>query len=293
MEELLDTLHGSSIPNATNIELTADAANQKECLNKESDDITEDEFESLLDNIHGGAVPGEVKKHGDYSTQIEGKGEGLSVPFYESHPGNSVNDDHVSDQSFEKVNIDITTTINPPVNNADVISSGKEEPSDLVGRIPNNVTKKPIKSIKKDDKQGRQQLSTVRVDTGRLDDIMNLVGELVLVRNRLSTLESTFVNEEMSIAVSNLDLVTSDLQTAVMKTRMQPIKKVVGRFPRVVRELSRILKRVVGLIMIGEETELDKNRVEALADPIIHLVTSSGDHVVDSPAVGEQACKPV
>jgi len=113
--------------------------------------------------------------------------------------------------------------------------------------------------------------TTVRVDTKRLDDIMNLVGELVLVRNRLSTLKSTMENEAMSKAVANLDLVTSDLQTAVMKTRMQPIKKVFGRFPRVVRDIARTLKKEINLELQGEETDLDKNLVEALADPLVHL----------------------
>ena len=86
--------------------------------------------------------------------------------------------------------------------------------------------------------------TSVRVDTSRLDEIMNMVGELVLVRNRISTLESSFENEEMAKAVNNLRVVTGDLQTAVMKTRMQPIKKVFGRFPRVVRDIARSLKKV-------------------------------------------------
>jgi len=97
---------------------------------------------------------------------------------------------------------------------------------------------------------------------------MNMVGELVLVRNRLSTLEAEIGHDDMSKTVSNLDVVTADLQTSVMKTRMQPIKKVFGRFPRVVRDLARSLKKDVVLEMIGEETDLDKNLVEALADPL-------------------------
>src|SRR3569623_1517246 len=120
--------------------------------------------------------------------------------------------------------------------------------------------------------------TTVRVDTKRLDDIMNLVGELVLVRNRLATLKETVANEEVAQAVGNLDVVTSDLQAAVMKTRMQPIKKVFGRFPRVVRDLSRALNKDIHLELVGEDTDLDKNLVEALADPLVHLVRNSIDH---------------
>jgi two-component system, chemotaxis family, sensor kinase CheA len=137
-------------------------------------------------------------------------------------------------------------------------------------------------------KQESQAETTVRVDTKRLDDIMNMVGELVLVRNRLSTLASFdskqgLNREEMGKAIANLDVVTGDLQMAVMKTRMQPIKKVFGRFPRVVRDLARSLNKDVQLVLQGEETDLDKNLVEALADPLVHLVRNAVDHGVEMP----------
>jgi two-component system chemotaxis sensor kinase CheA len=127
--------------------------------------------------------------------------------------------------------------------------------------------------------------STVRVDTRRLDEIMNLVGELVLVRNRLLTLRGSDdeTAEELSGAVGNLDHVTTDLQASVMKTRMQPVKKVFGRFPRVVRDLSRKLGKAINLEMKGEDTDLDKNLVEALADPLVHLVRNSVDHGIEMP----------
>jgi len=134
--------------------------------------------------------------------------------------------------------------------------------------------------------------STVRVDTRRLDEIMNLVGELVLVRNRLATLRSSIGDEAVSQAVANLDLVTSDLQAAVMKTRMQPIRKVFGRFPRVVRDLARSLDKEVVLELRGEETDLDKNLVEALADPLVHLVRNAVDHGIEPPDEREAKGKP-
>jgi two-component system chemotaxis sensor kinase CheA len=96
----------------------------------------------------------------------------------------------------------------------------------------------------------------------------------------------------MSKAVSSLDVVTADLQMSVMKTRMQPIKKVFGRFPRVVRDLSRTMKKEVKLELIGEDTDLDKNLVEALADPLVHLVRNSVDHGVEMPDVRIAAGKP-
>jgi two-component system chemotaxis sensor kinase CheA len=120
---------------------------------------------------------------------------------------------------------------------------------------------------------------------------MNMVGELVLVRNRLVRLGDKSADEELTKAVSNLDVVTADLQSSVMKTRMQPIKKVFGRFPRVVRDLARNLKKEIILEMVGEETDLDKNLVEALADPLVHLVRNSVDHGIELPAVRAESGK--
>src|SRR5690606_15595826 len=133
--------------------------------------------------------------------------------------------------------------------------------------------------------------TTVRVDTAKLDEIMNMVGELVLVRNRLSTLRGLLDDERVHKAVADLELVTSDLQAAVMKTRMQPIKKVFGRFPRLVRDLARGLNKQIDLELVGEETDLDKNLVEALADPLIHLVRNAVDHGIETPEEREASGK--
>ena len=132
----------------------------------------------------------------------------------------------------------------------------------------------------------------MRVETATLDRIMNMVGELVLIRNRLLNLEAAVGNEAVTQTVANLDVVTSDLQMAAMKTRMQPIKKVFGRFPRVVRDLARALDKQIELVMEGEDTDLDKNLVEALADPLIHLVRNSVDHGIEMPAERLAAGKP-
>ncbi|MEA3405966.1 MAG: chemotaxis protein CheA, partial [Pseudomonadota bacterium] len=150
---------------------------------------------------------------------------------------------------------------------------------------PKPVAAKPVKPSKATKATGKSNAeSTVRVDTKRLDEIMNLVGELVLVRNRLLTLRTNQgESEDLSNAVANLDHVTTDLQTSVMKTRMQPVKKVFGRFPRVVRDLARKLGKEIDLELQGEETDLDKNLVEALADPLVHLVRNSVDHGIEMP----------
>lgn len=134
--------------------------------------------------------------------------------------------------------------------------------------------------------------STLRVDTSRLDALMNLVGELVLVRNRLVTLRMRGSGEVAEQAVSSLDMITSELQEAVMKLRMQPIRKVFGRFPRVARDVARSLGKEVELHLEGEETELDKNLVEVLADPLVHLVRNAVDHGVEAPEERVAAGKP-
>jgi two-component system chemotaxis sensor kinase CheA len=154
---------------------------------------------------------------------------------------------------------------------------------------------KPIVAKKEERKSTPappQAETTVRVDTKRLDQIMNMVGELVLVRNRLLSLGVNLNDESMTKAIANLDVVTGDLQGAVMKTRMQPIKKVFGRFPRVVRDMARTLKKEITLELEGEETDLDKNLVEALADPLVHLVRNSVDHGIEMPDERVAAGKP-
>lgn len=134
--------------------------------------------------------------------------------------------------------------------------------------------------------------TTLRVDTSRLDKLMNLVGELVLVRNRLVALRMRSGGEVAEQAISSLDLITSELQSAVMKLRMQPIRKVFGRFPRVARDVARTLGKEVELELEGEDTELDKNLVEVLADPLVHLVRNAVDHGIESPEQRAAAGKP-
>ncbi|MBU2049867.1 MAG: chemotaxis protein CheA, partial [Gammaproteobacteria bacterium] len=133
---------------------------------------------------------------------------------------------------------------------------------------------------------------TVRVDTKRLDAIVNLIGELVLSRNRLKTLRARLHDEELDRAVSTLDIATARLQSAVMRTRMQPVGKVFSRFPKVARDVARSLKKEVELELIGAETELDRNLVEALADPLVHLVRNAIDHGVEMPDLREAQGKP-
>ncbi|WP_273205058.1 chemotaxis protein CheA [Marinobacter subterrani] len=254
------------------------------------DEITDDEFEALLDQLHGkgqfaGAPAGEEESAG-------------KDPQPSAGAGASGSDDLISDDEFEKLLDDLHGKGGSPTVGDSAAAKKPTKPAQP------EKPKEPAKPVEKPEAKGaaapampaRESApaaeTTVRVDTRRLDDIMNMVGELVLVRNRLQRLGAASEDEHMHKAVSNLDVVTTDLQSAVMQTRMQPIKKVFGRFPRVVRDLARSLKKEVNLVMHGEETDLDKNLVEALSDPLVHLVRNSVDHGIEAPDIREKAGKP-
>ncbi|MBA6326986.1 chemotaxis protein CheA [Colwellia sp. MB02u-6] len=264
-ERLLDELHGSSIKKAS-----APVVEQPTTFNSDSsNDISDDEFESLLDELHGQGTFSPAVTAAQVSTE------------------NSASADEIDDNDFELL--------------LDELHGKNQRPKAQAAAKPvtNNIAAKPAinqlsasadkKTVPVKHAQGE---TTVRVDTKRLDQIMNMVGELVLVRNRLASLGMTKEDEELTKALSNLDAVTTDLQGAVMKTRMQPIKKVFGRFPRVVRDLARSLNKEIKLVLEGEETDLDKNLVEALADPLVHLVRNSVDHGIEAPDTREAAGKP-
>ncbi|MBF0343028.1 MAG: chemotaxis protein CheA [Nitrospirae bacterium] len=151
-----------------------------------------------------------------------------------------------------------------------------------------------------DKEKGQQVEQTIRVDVERLDNVLNLVGELVLARNRLMKIVANLeIKYTDSADVSHLaeltafiNLITTDLQLAVMKTRMQPVKKVFNKFPRMVRDLARTMKKEVELRLVGEETELDKSIIEEVGDPLVHLIRNAADHGIELPDVREAAGKP-
>nr|WP_233511615.1 chemotaxis protein CheA [Luteimonas weifangensis] len=134
--------------------------------------------------------------------------------------------------------------------------------------------------------------TTVRVDVRRLDAMINLVGELVLARNRLKTIRPRLRDEELDRAVTSLDVATSRLQSAVMMARMQPVGRVFSRFPKLARDVARQLRKSVELVVEGADTELDRNLVEALSDPLVHLVRNAIDHGIEAPAQRLAAGKP-
>ncbi len=170
------------------------------------------------------------------------------------------------------------------------VTPTKETPKTETPKAPKTETKAKAKADTEENKApsiGVEQ--TVRVDVRRLDHLMNLIGELVLGKNRLiriySDVEERYDGEkfleELNQVVSSISAVTTDLQLAVMKTRMQPVGKVFNKFPRMVRDLSRELGKSIELIIEGEETELDKSIVEEIGDPLIHIIRNSCDHGIE------------
>ena len=310
-EALLDQLHGQgSAPGQATQSSDAPAAPQQAPA-AAGDEITDDEFENLLDELHGkGKGPGTSGDSGDAATtaapaaaaggggdlisddefenlldELHGKGKGPTTGAEASTPEPATpapatpTPEPVAAQPAAPASAPTPEPAKPEPTPAPAPVAAKAAPA---------AAPAPAKKPATPAKDAVPAETTVRVDTKRLDDIMNMVGELVLVRNRLVRLGLKSADEAMAKAVANLDVVTGDLQTAVMKTRMQPIKKVFGRFPRVVRDLARNLKKEINLELEGEETDLDKNLVEALADPLVHLVRNSVDHGIESPEVREQ-----
>ncbi len=296
-EALLDELHGKGRHGGA--PTTASGA---PAVAASGDEITDDEFEALLDQLHGkgqhagvpsAAAQAPTARSGEEITEDEfealldelhGKGQHKGAPVAAKAP---------AAPAPEKAGSGAAVTAKPAAK-----AAAQAAPKPAAKTPVANAAPAPAKAAEKsaDSARGGAKTptveTTVRVDTQRLDDIMNMVGELVLVRNRLATLKATMADEELANAVGNLDVVTADLQLSVMKTRMQPVKKVFGRFPRVVRDLARNLKKEVDLVLHGEETDLDKNLVEALADPLVHLVRNAVDHGVESPEDREKAGKP-
>ncbi|ELQ02765.1 chemotaxis protein CheA [Pseudomonas syringae] len=295
-ESLLDQLHGKGKFAADAAPAPARAPVAQGSAAPAGDEITDDEFEALLDQLHGkgsfdGAVAAPVAAA---PVAVAAKAPAAASDEITDHEFESLLDELHGKGKFEpeaivaKAPAPVAAAApSPPVAKPAPAPAAKAEPAKPAAapapaRTPAPTGEKPVAT---------EAETTVRVDTARLDEIMNMVGELVLVRNRLVRLGLNNGDEAMSKAVSNLDVVTADLQTAVMKTRMQPIKKVFGRFPRLVRDLARQLKKEINLELVGEETDLDKNLVEALADPLVHLVRNAVDHGIETPEEREATGK--
>jgi two-component system, chemotaxis family, sensor kinase CheA len=182
-----------------------------------------------------------------------------------------------------------TTAVATPV--------GQAAPSPFGRRATDRPGGQPS-AARRSEERGRE--NTIRVDTSRLDQVLNLSGEIGLTKNRLTSLRADILagkNDSETLhaldqAVSQLDLLVSDLQNSVMKTRMQPIGRLFQKYPRIARDLARQLGKDVELVLAGEETEVDKTMIEDLADPLIHLIRNAVDHGVEMPEERQASGKP-
>jgi two-component system, chemotaxis family, sensor kinase CheA len=278
-EALLDSLYGQGgAPGASPAANAPSSAVVSAPPIKSDERIGEDEFEALLDSIHGkGAVPGAAE-----------------VTVAKVQPAGAIGDDE-----FEALLDDLhgkggLPGSQPAVAQAPVAVASAPAPGPAVtvemptAAAPSTTTQtaapaKPTAAAAE---------TTVRVDTARLDALVNRAGELVLLRNRLLSLAARSNDESLALAADELDRISDELQSAVLGMRMQPIGRLFQRFPRIVRDLARQLGKDIELVQEGEETDLDRSLVEALADPLVHLLRNAVDHGLEDPAERERVGKP-
>ncbi|WP_034070102.1 chemotaxis protein CheA [Pseudomonas aeruginosa] len=297
-EALLDQLHGKGkfVPPAVSAEPAQVPAEAVEpAAAAAGDDISDDEFEALLDELHGKGKFGDVPEAAG-TPAAPAAAAPAAAPAEQGKAPAAAGGDEISDDEFESL-LDELHGKGKFNGASEAVAAAAAVAKNIAAKSPAAKPVAPAKAAAArpaapDRPAASEAETTVRVDTARLDEIMNMVGELVLVRNRLVRLGLNSGDEAMAKAVANLDVVTGDLQMSVMKTRMQPIKKVFGRFPRLVRDLARNMKKEINLELVGEETDLDKNLVEALADPLVHLVRNAVDHGIENPEEREAAGKP-
>jgi two-component system chemotaxis sensor kinase CheA len=255
-ESLLDSLYGTGAPGAEGV-APAGPVVEAVAVAPESNTISDDEFEALLDQLYGtgapsGSAPAEA---GSAPTDLVAVGAGLPA---------------------------INETAAPLVPVAVAVNAG----------VPADTPAKPKPAAATEKRQPSATAeTTVRVDTHRLDSLVDAAGELVLVRNRLTNLAPRGTNDPMERAIGELERVAEDLQNAVLRMRMQPVGKLFSRFPRIVRDLARQLGKDIELVTEGEETDIDRTVVEALADPLVHLLRNAVDHGIEMPDIRDQAGK--
>lgn len=165
-----------------------------------------------------------------------------------------------------------------------------EYEADNIGKTPITVKSAVANAA---NAKGVKTGKTVRVDIDRLDALMNLVSELIIIKTRLEGIDGIQRTQNYNEAVEYLERITTNLHDAVMKVRMVPIEIVFNRFPRMIRDLSRETGKEINLIMSGEETELDRTVIDEIGDPLIHLLRNSADHGIETTEKRKQLGKPV
>ena len=263
-EALLDSLYGTGTPGADTAVVGADssanapvgAASAAMPPPADPNAISDDEFEALLDSIHGTAAPGALN-----TPAVVGANPSAKLPV---------------GAASAAMPLGAASPAMPPVGAASAA-------------MPSPPTK-PAASTEK--RTASTADTTVRVDTFRLDSLVDAAGELVLVRNRLTNLAPRGTNDPMERAIGELERVAEDLQNAVLRMRMQPVGKLFSRFPRIIRDLARQLGKDIELVTEGEDTDIDRTVVEALADPLVHLLRNAVDHGIEMPDVRARSGKP-
>lgn len=267
--ELLERLRpGAAPPAAAPVAAPAPAPAPAPAANGGIDD---QEFEALLDSLYGKAAPGTVEPAPLLA----------SVPATASSAGAAP----IADDEFEALLDQLHGKGGAP---GAVPSAAPSAPAPVPPSAP-VAAPAPVPAAAAAHPPAE---STVRVDTARLDNLVNQAGELLLVRNRVQRLAARAGDESLNDAAGELDRVADELQGAVLGMRMQPVGRLFQRFPRIVRDLSRQLGKEVELVLEGEDTELDRSLVEALADPMVHLVRNALDHGLERPEERERAGKP-
>ena len=227
--------------------------------------IDDSEFEALLDNLYGSGAPGLTE----------------AAPVISAMPASA---SAIGDDEFE--------ALLDALHGKGAAPGAGVSPPSAPPSAPPPVALQSSAPPAAPVRHAAPAETTVRVDTTRLDVLVNHAGELVLVRNRLLSLAASQGDEALATAANELDRVADELQTAVLGMRMQPVGRLFQRFPRIVRDLARQLDKEVELVLEGEGTDLDRSLVEALADPLIHLLRNALDHGVEMPQERERAGKP-
>ena len=234
----------------------------------------------MLDSVAAGTTPAEVPELLLASLRMEGAPAAPATDVLAD-----ITDDNLDDLDFDA----LLDSLHGKGTVPGAAPAPAETPAKPEAAPPATVT--PIRPAAAPRKAPDPGDATVRVDVRRLDAMVNLVGELVLVRNRLKTIRPRLRDEDLDRVVTALDASTSRLQSAVMMARMQPVGRVFSRFPKLVRDIARQLEKSVELDVIGADTELDRNLVEALSDPLLHLVRNAIDHGIESPDARRAAGK--
>lgn len=270
---LQDYVRAANGHGAVAVEAPETAAAQEET----SEDAADREFDAIIDGVRAGLFEDDAGE--EHTAAAQGAG------------GPAPGSDEITDDEFEALLDQMQQGTGSPAPPALAVTSAPAAQDE----IPQDAGPPAVAAVADNKGEAGHPASaeaTIRVSVSRLDTVMNLVGELVLVRNRLTNLGADLENEELKKTVANLDLVTADLQNGVMQTRMQPIGKVFSRFPRLARDVARSLRKEIDLTMRGEDTDLDKNLVQALSDPLVHLVRNAMDHGIEDPDVRESNGKP-